>query len=175
MTRSPLIHRPGDNLPAGLTPAERDAAAHPGVSAAALEATVPEPTPTATPAVVVPIIPEKVARIAGYVATALGLVGGLVMGATSLPAWVGFAVFAVAAVAGFVAGAGMPSFFPQRPLVSAALAAKLFTAAMLLVQFAPSLPPEPKWIQAGVGVVVAILCALAGKSAPQMIALASKP
>ena len=167
--RRPLVHIPGhDNMPPDSTQRERDAAAHSGIPAAALEQPMSEPVVVAAP-VVVPIIPPKVARIAGYVAAALGLVGGTIVGVTSLPAWVGFVVFAVAAVAGFISGAGLPSFLPARPLVSAALAAKLGGLAALLAAYAPNLPTEPKWILAIVGLVVAVLCALAGRAAPQMI------
>jgi hypothetical protein len=54
MTRKPLVHVPGhDNLPPNLTQPERDAAASPGMSAAALESTMSDPTvsPTGTPVI----------------------------------------------------------------------------------------------------------------------------
>lgn len=162
--RSALHHVPGsDNLPLNLTPEERQAAM-----------SVPNPPVVLPPEpVLVKVLPDWLVQASQGLASLLGLVGATVMTFTALPAWIPFALFAIAALAGFIGGVGLPSWMPSRPLVSAALAGKLMLIAGAIAAFIPHLPEQPAAIRAVAGLVVVILSALAGKTAPQMVAAAA--
>jgi hypothetical protein len=151
-----------ENIPRGLTGDARNAALAPQEK--------PMPDPIAIPAVsVIPIIPPGVAKVCAAVAGLLGLVGSALM-ASSLPLPVLVAIFAVAAGCAFVGGAALPSFFPGRPIVSAALATKFIAIGTAIATYViPHLPPTPVWIPGLASLVVVILFGLAGKAAPQMI------
>jgi hypothetical protein len=71
--RKPLVHIPGhDNLPSNLSPEERQAAADPGIPAAALEKPM-EQSPTGTPIVPPHTIGFKVMGVLMAVAAAVAL------------------------------------------------------------------------------------------------------
>jgi hypothetical protein len=159
-------------LPRGQTGGERSAALAPQEKAMPPNTLPSDAVVPAQPIPAFPLIPPTVAKVCAAIAGLLGLVGAGVMTLTTLPAWVAFAVFVVAGLCGFLGGAALPSFFPNRPLVSAAVAAKLTLVGAALAAFVPHLPTSPVWLRGLVSLVVVILFGLAGKAAPQMIVAA---
>jgi hypothetical protein len=112
-----------------------------------------------------PLVPVKFAAIAAGIATALASAAAFAPQLTFLPAWVGFALWALAVVAAVLAGVALPAFRGSSPLVPLALVPFFLSGATALATFAVTLPPGKFQT---VVMFLAIICAgLGGKALPQ--------
>lgn len=125
--------------------------------------------PMSAPVVAPPFVPESAKRVATAIASLAG-VGLLVLPSLplALPAWVGLALFAVAAISGFLAGLAMPGFGGGKPLVPLTAVPALLSAAAALAGFAESMPPGTA--QNLLRLAAALLTAGAGKAIPAPVA-----
>lgn len=165
MTRHPLhpdpeaaaavrarLHLDANNMPLSLSPEERSAAQHPG-----------------EPESPMPVVPSFVPAGLKALATVIAGIGGVVLLALpslplALPAWVGFAVFAVTCIAAFLSGLAQPSGFAGRPLVPLTLVPAIASIAAALGHFAAGLPDGT--VKSALLLVVALLLGAAGAVTP---------
>jgi hypothetical protein len=155
------MHLTHELLPIGQTGGERNAALAPQEPAM--------PPNTLPSDAVVPTAPSFVPPKLRAVAVLVASIGGLAMLAlpsfgAMLPAWVGFAVFALTAIASFLAGLALPTGLSNKPIVPLTAVPTLAAIATALGHFSAGMPDGT--LKAGVQVVAALLFGLAGVVMP---------
>jgi hypothetical protein len=152
--------RDADMLPLAhpFTTKEREAAASPGMSAAALE----RPMAEATPPPKSPIPPwlvrtgQAVALLSGALLTALPAVAAFL----TLPAWAPVVLIALGCAGAVVAGLDLPSPTAGKPILTGAALTVVTALIPVVVRFAESMPEG--FVKQAVLAIIIVLGYLAG-------------
>jgi hypothetical protein len=152
-----------DNLPLGLTEAEKLAASQPGLPDPNWKEKHMETQP-------LPFLSAKAAAALTVVGLSLGALSGVAAAywAALLPHWVPFAIAVAGAICLWAAGKSIPGLPVKSPLVSEGVAKAIIALAGSLGMYASSFPPGQ--VQAGLLLLSSVLGGLAGVTAQQALA-----